>query len=414
MGKYDAELDLSARNSLYMIVRHLRAGTRILELGPANGRLTRYLSGELGCTVDIVELDEESGRQAARYADQACLGPQAGDIDAGLWAERLADRRYDYIVCADVLEHLRDPGRALGRCLPLLAAGGALVASVPNIAHNAVLIGLMCNAFRYTQVGLLDNTHIHFFTRQSFREMAVQQGYAVVSEEATYVDVPDTELGVSYGQIERAAARSLKCRPDGIAYQYIFELKRSADACGLTETVNIESWSPYICEGYPLEQGQADYTAAKKTSCRLQAPHVGSRQRLELDLSSFGPLSGLRLDPLNANCVLRLHELVLLYGDEAYPVSNFALNGRRSGDILLFAGEDPQIFIELPRAEGLQAVRLDYELLCFDDEIIAVAEMLLRSSEERFRSELEQPGSWTQFKRFLKTFRLVRMLRERI
>ena len=371
MGKYDADLDLSTRNSLSLIVERLRPGTRILELGPANGRLTRHLARGMNCTVDIVEIDAEAGREAAAFADKACLGPVDGNIDSGRWAELLTGREYDYIVCADVLEHLRDPGRVLRDCQRLLKQGGSVVVSVPNIAHNSVIIGLIQSQFEYQSLGLLDNTHIHFFTSQSFRSMVAPLGYQVVLEDAVYVAVPDTELGTDYSQIDRTMARGLKLREDGIVYQWIFELKKREDMGEDQETVKIESWPSYICECFPLEAGEPDFSQSKHCTCGV-LPKIHGRLRFDFDLTSFKPLSRLRLDPLNTNCMLRLLNLEMVCENGTRPVWNFAMNGIRSGDLLIFTEEDPQMYFEAEELQGLQRLRGEFEVLAFDDEVIPV------------------------------------------
>ena len=371
MGKYDFDLDLSTRNSISWIVRRLRPGTRILELGPANGRLTRYLAREMHCKVDIVEIDVEAGNEAALFADIACIGPIEGNIDSGQWLERLSGREYDYIVCADVLEHLRAPSRVLGDCLGLLKKDGSVLVSVPNIAHNAVIIGLMQGKFEYQDVGLLDNTHIHFFTRQSFRNMVSPLGYGVAVEDAIYVAVPDTELGADYGQIDRAVARGLKVRKDGIIYQGMFELKKRKDMHDAQETVLIESWPSYICECFPLEIGEQNFTQEKHCVCNAE-PRINGKVWFDFDLTPFKPLAKLRIDPLNTNCLLRFIKMELVCETSIHPIENFALNGIKSGELLIFADEDPQIFLDVEDVKELKRIRGEFEILSYDDEQIPV------------------------------------------
>lgn len=406
MGKYDAELNLSMRTSLSIILQRLKPGVRVLELGPANGRLTRYMAKEMQCTVDIVEIDAEAGAEAAAYADIACLGPVEGNIDEGKWLSRIAGREYDYIVCADVLEHLRNPGKVLGDCLGLLKKGGSLVASVPNIAHNAVLISLFSGYFDYRNLGLLDNTHIHFFTRLSFRNMAKQQGYKVVYETATYAEAGETELGVDYGQLPREAARCLKSRPDGTAYQYVFELRNSSEAAELQETADFVPWSPYCCECFLWEEGQQDFTPLKRCAQQVTL-RQGGRLQFDFDLRSFGPLAKIRLDPLNANCFLRLLQLELVYENGARPVGDFGVNGIHSGDLLIFTDEDPQMLMEIKESAGLQGIRGEFEVIFFDDEQVArVAELARQAGmlpENASRAqELEKLASGLTRKQLLK------------
>jgi SAM-dependent methyltransferase len=77
----------------------------------------------------------------------------------------LGDERFDTIVFADVLEHLPDPVEALRRYRRLLAPGGKILVSVPNVAVWNVRLGLLLGRFRYTATGTLDRTHLRFFTR---------------------------------------------------------------------------------------------------------------------------------------------------------------------------------------------------------------------------------------------------------
>ena len=76
----------------------------------------------------------------------------------------LPERFFDCVTCGDVLEHLKDPERFLSRLRKHLAPGAHLIANVPNIAHWSVIVGLLKGEFRYEDKGLLDRTHLHFFT----------------------------------------------------------------------------------------------------------------------------------------------------------------------------------------------------------------------------------------------------------
>jgi SAM-dependent methyltransferase len=94
-----------------------------------------------------------------------------GDLDELDLDAELADERFDVIVAADVLEHLRDPLAVLNRLVPFLAEDGFVVLSVPNIAHGSVRLALLEGRFEYRELGLLDRTHVTFFTRQSLERM---------------------------------------------------------------------------------------------------------------------------------------------------------------------------------------------------------------------------------------------------
>lgn len=88
---------------------------------------------------------------------------------------------FDYVLCGDVLEHLRDPWKAIGRIGGWLKPGGCLIASIPNIRYWRVLRDLaLLGRFHYVEAGILDSTHLRFFTRRSFTEMLEQGHFAVI------------------------------------------------------------------------------------------------------------------------------------------------------------------------------------------------------------------------------------------
>ena len=108
-SKYDFDLDLNNTNSLSLMIGQIRRGSTVLEFGPANGRMTRYLKEALDCSVYLVEIDEEAGKQAAQYGEDIVID----DAETYSWYERYENIRFDYITFADVLEHLRDPEKLL-------------------------------------------------------------------------------------------------------------------------------------------------------------------------------------------------------------------------------------------------------------------------------------------------------------
>ena len=186
-SKYDFDLDLNNTNSLSLMIGQIRRGSTVLEFGPANGRMTRYLKEALDCSVYLVEIDEEAGKQAAQYGEDIVID----DAETYSWYERYENIRFDYITFADVLEHLRDPEKLLKKAKSLLKQNGSILLSVPNLAHNSVAISLLNNEFEYTNTGLLDNTHIHFFTKNSLDHTMERCGLIVAKRFATYAPAGD-------------------------------------------------------------------------------------------------------------------------------------------------------------------------------------------------------------------------------
>jgi len=224
-SKYDFDLDMVNTNSLSLIINQIKRGSTVLEFGPANGRMTKYLKEVLDCKVYLVEIDEEAGKEALQYGEDLIVD----DIENYSWFEKYENISFDYITFADVLEHLRDPESVIIRAKQLLKQDGSVILSVPNLAHNSVLISLLNHDFEYTKVGLLDNTHIHFFTKNSLESMMIRCGLTVVNRYATYAPVGSTELKVHNEDVEGIDASFWKTRKYGEIYQYVFEAKKGSE-----------------------------------------------------------------------------------------------------------------------------------------------------------------------------------------
>jgi 2-polyprenyl-3-methyl-5-hydroxy-6-metoxy-1,4-benzoquinol methylase len=92
---------------------------------------------------------------------------------------------FDYIIFADVLEHLYHPGKVLRNMRGYLKPGGRILCSIPNMLHASVMIPLLQGDFSYQDAGILDKTHIRFFTLQSVYQLMAQSGYRVESVRGT-------------------------------------------------------------------------------------------------------------------------------------------------------------------------------------------------------------------------------------
>lgn len=132
---------------------------KVLDVGTASGYLGAALSAR-GYTVVGIEKDEAAARAAApAYAafyqvDVASRPP-------------LAEAPFEAVLCADVLEHLADPQGTLTWLGGLLTPAGRVIISVPNVAFVTVRLALLCGRFEYRRRGILDATHLRFFTRCS-------------------------------------------------------------------------------------------------------------------------------------------------------------------------------------------------------------------------------------------------------
>ncbi len=136
---------------------------RILDMGTADGYLGQLLK-EAGHTVLGVERD-------AALADQARIHYERLDVRDLEDFDFPYHREFDVIIFADVLEHVRDPGSVLKRSLATLKPNGEILISLPNVANFTVRLGLLFGRFEYGDRGILDRTHLQFFTLQTAKRM---------------------------------------------------------------------------------------------------------------------------------------------------------------------------------------------------------------------------------------------------
>ncbi|MBS0403038.1 MAG: methyltransferase domain-containing protein [Proteobacteria bacterium] len=187
--RYDYAFDPEGDAWAARLLRRVPSGASVLELGPGPGAMTQVLRAR-GHEVAVVENDP-AALQALRP-----LGVQAveGDLDGRAWLEALQGRRFDAILACDVLEHLRSPEQVLKELAGLLQPMGSLVISLPNIAYAGVLAALRAGMFDYADKGLLDRTHMRFFTRRSIEQMLMDCGWVPLAWEANRVPVAQSEF----------------------------------------------------------------------------------------------------------------------------------------------------------------------------------------------------------------------------
>lgn len=222
MGKYNNILNMETDNSASLILRNIRPNTKVIEFGPGNGYMTQYMKESLNCDVSIVEINEADGRMASAFAVDSFIGYFEGNIENYLWKNI---DLCDHIIFADVLEHLNDPWKALNEAASILKPDGSILISIPNVSHNSVIIDLINDKFNYRELGLLDNTHIRFFTRTSLLKMVIDAGLYVEKEFNTFCAVEDTEFKNSLNDVPDSISSFLKNRIDGQLYQFVWELK---------------------------------------------------------------------------------------------------------------------------------------------------------------------------------------------
>lgn len=192
----------------------------VLDLGSSDGLLGSQIEA-LGHSVLGVDIAPSSGNRTNQIR---------ADLNDGIPIAALPKAPFDVILCADVLEHLQNPENVLSDCRNQLAPGGTVLVSTPNFGHWYPRFRVFFGLFDYDIKGILDRTHLRFYTKRSFQRMSESCGYTL--SPAKFTGIPVEQLLQSrthlasfliliYPQIEKLFIR---LRPQIFAYQFVYEL----------------------------------------------------------------------------------------------------------------------------------------------------------------------------------------------
>jgi len=208
--------------------------SRVLEIGTAAGHMTRALA-EKHCQVTGIELDPDLGR----FATQFCTSMIVGDVE-NLDIDGVLSADFDVILCGDVLEHLKDPAAVLQKLTRKLRPHGYFVVSLPNIAHASVRLSLLAGKFTYVPEGLLDATHLRFFTLESICKLLTHAGLVIHDLRRRRIGVFDTEIAIDPNSVSASILKRVIRDPESTTYQYIF---RAAPSTAGNEPAHLQDSS---------------------------------------------------------------------------------------------------------------------------------------------------------------------------
>ncbi len=181
------------------IIRHFndKKSLRVLDVGCGSGSIGGIIKSH-GNYVAGITISKEEAAIARKKLDKVFIF----DIEK-IKLPKLGV--YDMIIFGDILEHLRDPWSVLSRFKQFLKENGSIIVSVPNIATWNLRLGLLLGKFHYTKTGLMDETHIRFFTSKSARQLVLKAGYKILKFDVTpnvsyaFIDLIRTIFGKNKG-----------------------------------------------------------------------------------------------------------------------------------------------------------------------------------------------------------------------
>jgi len=215
--RYTAEIDLrNVNDSHTFAIAAVPARSSVLDVGAADGSMARTL-GQMGCRVWGVEFDPDSAALARAWCEEVV----EGDVEQLDFAATFQEK-FDVVLFLDVLEHLKDPLSVLRRAQQVLADGGHMVISLPNVAHSAMRAQLLSGRFAYTEVGLLDQTHLRFFDPISVRQFLRDAGLVVLDEGRVTFPIDGTEIDVDVADLDPTVLKRLQEGEEADSYQFLF------------------------------------------------------------------------------------------------------------------------------------------------------------------------------------------------
>ncbi|RYE39489.1 MAG: methyltransferase domain-containing protein, partial [Hyphomicrobiales bacterium] len=294
------------RTSLSVLAGLVNEGATVLDLGCGSGALGQYLKETKGCISDGLTWSDAEAEHARPHYRHVSVA----DLETCNLLEIFAGKTYDFIVCADVLEHLRQPERVLEACRSLIKPQGLLLTSVPNAGYAGLVAELLQGDFRYRPEGLLDRTHLRFFTRRSLARFMGENRWTLNSVDTIRRELPESEFSTPFDQLPPAVSRYLLAVQDSLTYQFIGVAQPAA-----APVTGEQGGTPDTKPAHALFTAQlylghdGEYAEDSKLS---EAGVIGrERQTLRFALPSSEHLTHLRFDPADRPGFMHLYSFTL-------------------------------------------------------------------------------------------------------
>ncbi len=240
------DLDVGSYRALLWI----ETKSKVLELGCATGYISKVLKEKFECEVTGFELNPIMAKEAETYCDRVFVG----DLEAFNFVNAFEEEYFDIILCIDVLEHLKFPDLVLRKLRDYLKPEGCVVASIPNIAHASVILEMLEGEFCYRELGLLDSTHIRFFTRKSIISMFEKEGFFITLLERVITDPRETEFKTEFSRYPQEILNFIQTNNlEWNSYQFIVKAEKCSEKNTQKRLISENEELKRVLEEYQLK-----------------------------------------------------------------------------------------------------------------------------------------------------------------
>lgn len=260
MSKYTKVIPDDIEQTLGWFLKYLKRNKKLLDVGCSTGYFGKFIKENYGLIVDGVEISEDK-IEAKKVLDNV----YSFDLD-GDWPQSVTNKKYDYIFFGDVLEHLKNPYHSLEAAKSILNKNGFIFVSIPNIAHISTRLELLNGSFQYEGTGILDSTHLQYFTLNTFSQLVTDCNLSILELNYSYNDFPEKiikellqKAGVSAKDKFWKMANSKESR----AYQYKFVLQKSNSSKNKTKFISLIDKPEHFRDSF-IEDMKSQIRALKK------------------------------------------------------------------------------------------------------------------------------------------------------
>jgi 2-polyprenyl-3-methyl-5-hydroxy-6-metoxy-1,4-benzoquinol methylase len=239
--KYKLDIDVNnLADPRVMTMNYINSDAVVLDVGCACGDLGIILKQYRNSILYGLEYNHDScvvAKNTGVYEDVVQF-----DLDT-LTEDNFKEYRakFDFIVCNDILEHLRNPENTIKILKTYLKPDGMLIASIPNVAHASIKSNLLLNDFTYTPVGLLDETHIHLFTYKSIATMLASAGFLIQDSKFSFIEKTGWQPNNPFGYISDDVKKFILQDWHSYVCQYVIKAAVSNEHQSMMYTKNLSA-----------------------------------------------------------------------------------------------------------------------------------------------------------------------------